>query len=76
MLIKVANNSIYTGCLVPFLSSFEAEQYGKRIMEIGCKLETTLQFIQCACVVLLRMRIYHKLYRWSLVEASVYVKIY
>ena len=39
MLIKVVNNNnnnnIYIDCMVQFLSSFDAEQNGERIMEIG-----------------------------------------
>ena len=37
MLTKVVNNNIYIGCLVLFCSSFEAEQYGERIMKIEIK---------------------------------------
>ena len=35
---KVVNNDIYTGCLVPFFPSVEAEQHDARIMKIGWKL--------------------------------------
>ena len=38
MLTKVVNNNIDNKYLVPFCSSFEAEQYGERILEIGQKL--------------------------------------
>ena len=36
--IRVPNKNIYTGCLVPFFLSVEAEQYGERIMKIGWKI--------------------------------------
>ena len=37
MFTKVVNKYIYTSCLVSFLSSFEAEKYGARIVKIGQK---------------------------------------
>ena len=44
MFTKLANNNIYTGCLVPFFSSVEAEQYGVGIMKIGSKLRKLCLF--------------------------------
>ena len=47
------------GCLVPFYSSFEAEQYGERILEIRGTLRKLCRFKESQCIIF-----------WSSVTAS------